>query len=225
MANKIRNYDYLFRVVIIGDSGVGKTNLLLRYTKDQYSSILPSTIGIDFSFKNVEIDSKIIRAHVWDTAGQDKFMSLASSYYHGVAIALLVYDITNLKSYQNVSKWLDELRKYADDTIIITLVGNKSDLEHLREVDTLVAKQYAIENNFSFIETSAFDSTNVEIAFKNALTDAYNIRVKNGSAESIRKVSFQMNPNASTINLNQQTVSDRDNTSGNRKRLRDECCN
>jgi Ras-related protein Rab-11A len=185
MAND--EYDFLFKVVLIGDSGVGKSNLLSRFTRNEFNLDSKSTIGVEFATRSIQVDTKTIKAQIWDTAGQERYRAITSAYYRGAVGALLVYDISKHQTYDNVTRWLKELRDHADANIVIMLVGNKSDLRHLRAVPTEEAKQFASaffmlclllacadmllgENNLSFIETSALDASNVELAFQNILT-------------------------------------------------------
>jgi len=168
-------YDYLFKVVLIGDSGVGKSNLLSRFTRNEFNLESKSTIGVEFATRSIQVDGKTIKAQIWDTAGQERYRAITSAYYRGAVGALLVYDIAKHLTYENVERWLRELRDHADQNIVIMLVGNKSDLRHLRAVPTDEAKAFAEKNNLSFIETSALDSTNVETAFHNILTEIYRI--------------------------------------------------
>jgi len=168
-------YDYLFKVVLIGDSGVGKSNLLSRFTRNEFNLESKSTIGVEFATRSIQVDGKTIKAQIWDTAGQERYRAITSAYYRGAVGALLVYDIAKHLTYENVERWLRELRDHADANIVIMLVGNKSDLRHLRAVPTDEAKAFAEKNNLSFIETSALDSTNVETAFHNILTEIYRI--------------------------------------------------
>ena len=163
-------YDFLFKVVLIGDSGVGKSNLLSRFTRNEFNMESKSTIGVEFATRSIQVDGKTIKAQIWDTAGQERYRAITSAYYRGAVGALLVYDIAKHNTYENVNRWLKELRDHADNNIVIMLVGNKSDLRHLRAVPTEEAKQYATDNNTMFIETSALDSTNVEQAFQKILT-------------------------------------------------------
>merc|ERR1711939_414773 len=173
MAND--EYDFLFKVVLIGDSGVGKSNLLSRFTRNEFNLDSKSTIGVEFATRSIQVDTKTIKAQIWDTAGQERYRAITSAYYRGAVGALLVYDISKHQTYDNVTRWLKELRDHADANIVIMLVGNKSDLRHLRAVPTEEAKQFASENNLSFIETSALDASNVELAFQNILTEIYRI--------------------------------------------------
>lgn len=175
MGNRDDEYDYLFKVVLIGDSGVGKSNLLSRFTRNEFNLESKSTIGVEFATRSIEVDGKTIKAQIWDTAGQERYRAITSAYYRGAVGALLVYDIAKLLTYTNVERWLKELRDHADQNIVIMLVGNKSDLRHLRSVPTEEAKAFAEKEGLSFIETSALDSTNVETAFHNILTEIYRI--------------------------------------------------
>jgi len=177
------NYDYLFKVVLIGDSGVGKSNLLSRFTRNEFNLESKSTIGVEFATRSINVDGKTVKAQIWDTAGQERYRAITSAYYRGAVGALLVYDIAKHATYTNVTRWLKELRDHADSNIVIMLVGNKSDLKHLRAVPTDEAKAFAAENSLSFIETSALDASNVESAFQTILTDIYRI-VSSKSLES-----------------------------------------
>ncbi|KAL8381008.1 hypothetical protein RB595_005348 [Gaeumannomyces hyphopodioides] len=187
MAND--EYDFLFKVVLIGDSGVGKSNLLSRFTRNEFNLDSKSTIGVEFATRSIQVDSKTIKAQIWDTAGQERYRAITSAYYRGAVGALLVYDISKHQTYENVIRWLKELRDHADANIVIMLVGNKSDLRHLRAVPTEEAKAFASENHLSFIETSAFDASNVELAFQNILTEIYRIvsskALDSGDAQTI----------------------------------------
>lgn len=169
------DYDYLFKVVLIGDSGVGKSNLLSRFTRNEFCLESKSTIGVEFATRSIQVDGKTIKAQIWDTAGQERYRAITSAYYRGAVGALLVYDITKGATFENVERWLKELRDHADANIVIMLVGNKSDLRHLRSVSTEDAQSFCEREGLSFIETSALESTNVEKAFQLILTDIYHI--------------------------------------------------
>uniref|UniRef100_A0A2K5X9A7 small monomeric GTPase n=1 Tax=Macaca fascicularis TaxID=9541 RepID=A0A2K5X9A7_MACFA len=156
---------FVFPVVLIGDSGVGKSNLLSRFTRNEFNLESKSTIGVEFATRSIQVDGKTIKAQIWDTAGQERYRAITSAYYRGAVGALLVYDIAKHLTYENVERWLKELRDHADSNIVIMLVGNKSDLRHLRAVPTDEARAFAEKNGLSFIETSALDSTNVEARF------------------------------------------------------------
>mmetsp|Transcript_41340 Transcript_41340/g.110617 ORF Transcript_41340/g.110617 Transcript_41340/m.110617 type:complete len:236 (+) Transcript_41340:121-828(+) len=168
--SKDDEYDYLFKVVLIGDSGVGKSNLLSRFTRNEFNLESKSTIGVEFATRSIQVDGKTLKSQIWDTAGQERYRAITSAYYRGAVGALLVYDISKNVSFENIDRWLKELRDHADQNIVIMLVGNKCDLRHLRAVSTEDAKAYAEQKGLSFIETSALDSTNVEQAFQSILT-------------------------------------------------------
>lgn len=188
MGTKDDEYDYLFKVVLIGDSGVGKSNLLSRFTRNEFNLESKSTIGVEFATRSIQVDGKTIKAQIWDTAGQERYRAITSAYYRGAVGALLVYDIAKHTTYENVERWWRELRDHADQNIVIMLVGNKSDLRHLRAVPTDEARTFAESHQLSFIETSALDSTNVEQAFQQILTAIYRIvsqkQIRNEGADN-----------------------------------------
>ncbi|MED6203974.1 Ras- protein RABA1f [Stylosanthes scabra] len=169
------DYDYLFKVVLIGDSGVGKSNLLSRFTKNEFSLESKSTIGVEFATRSIHVDDKIIKAQIWDTAGQERYRAITSAYYRGAVGALLVYDVTRHSTFENVERWLKELRDHTDANIVIMLVGNKADLRHLRAVSTDDAKAFAERESTFFMETSALESLNVDNAFTEVLTQIYHV--------------------------------------------------
>lgn len=168
-------YDYLFKVVLIGDSGVGKSNLLSRFTRNEFNLESKSTIGVEFATKSINVDGKVVKAQIWDTAGQERYRAITSAYYRGAVGALLVYDISKHITFENVERWLKELRDHAEPNIVVMLVGNKSDLRHRRTVPTEEAMAFAENNSLAFIETSALDSTGVEEAFRQILTEIYRL--------------------------------------------------
>ncbi|PPQ66026.1 hypothetical protein CVT26_010782 [Gymnopilus dilepis] len=197
------NYDYLFKVVLIGDSGVGKSNLLSRFTRNEFNLESKSTIGVEFATRSINVDGKTVKAQIWDTAGQERYRAITSAYYRGAVGALLVYDIAKHATYVNVTRWLKELRDHADANIVIMLVGNKSDLKHLRAVPTDEAKAFATENGLSFIETSALDASNVEAAFQTILTDIYRIV----SSKSLESSTSNIEPPKASISVGPSTDS------------------
>ncbi|KAI4356625.1 hypothetical protein L6164_000634 [Bauhinia variegata] len=158
-------YDYLFKLLLIGDSGVGKSCLLLRFADDSYIESYISTIGVDFKIRTVEQDGKTIKLQIWDTAGQERFRTITSSYYRGAHGIIIVYDVTDQESFNNVKQWLSEIDRYASDSVNKLLVGNKCDLTANKVVSYETAKAFADEIGIPFMETSAKDATNVEQAF------------------------------------------------------------
>ncbi|KAJ0734388.1 putative small GTP-binding protein [Helianthus annuus] len=175
-------YDYLFKVVLIGDSGVGKSNLLSRFTRNEFSLESKSTIGVEFATRTLQVEGKTVKAQIWDTAGQERYRAITSAYYRGALGALLVYDVTKPTTFDNVSRWLKELRDHADSNIVIMLIGNKTDLRHLRAVATEDAQTFAGKEGLSFIETSALEAVNVEKAFQMILGEIYRIISKKSLA-------------------------------------------
>lgn len=167
--------DYLFKLLLIGDSGVGKSCLLLRFADDTYTESYISTIGVDFKIRTIELDGKTIKLQIWDTAGQERFRTITSSYYRGAHGIIVVYDVTDNESFNNVKQWLHEIDRYACENVNKLLVGNKSDLTAKRVVSTEQGKEFADSLGIEFLETSAKTSTNVEQAF---LTMASQIKAR-----------------------------------------------
>ncbi|KAJ2709397.1 ras GTPase [Coemansia spiralis] len=172
-------YDYLFKLLLIGDSGVGKSCLLLRFADDTYTESYISTIGVDFKIRTIELDGKTVKLQIWDTAGQERFRTITSSYYRGAHGIIVVYDVTESESFGNVKQWLQEIDRYASEGVNKLLVGNKSDLADKRSVDFTEAQEFAKSLSISFLETSAKDATNVENAF---LTMARQIKDRMGTS-------------------------------------------
>ncbi|CDP00152.1 unnamed protein product [Coffea canephora] len=176
MAYKVdHEYDYLFKIVLIGDSGVGKSNILSRFTRNEFCLESKSTIGVEFATRTLQVEGKTVKAQIWDTAGQERYRAITSAYYRGAVGALLVYDITKRQTFENVNRWLRELRDHADSNIVIMLAGNKSDLNYLRAVPEQDARLLAEKEGLSFLETSALEALNVEKAFQTILLDIYQI--------------------------------------------------
>ncbi|KAB2017705.1 hypothetical protein ERO13_D08G166800v2 [Gossypium hirsutum] len=167
--------DYVFKVVLIGDSAVGKSQLLSRFTRNEFNIDSKATIGVEFQTKTLLINHKSVKAQIWDTAGQERYRAVTSAYYRGAVGAMLVYDITKRQSFDHVAKWLEELRGHADKNIVIMLVGNKSDLASLRAVPIEDAKEFAQRESLFFMETSALEATNVESAFLTVVTEIYRV--------------------------------------------------
>ncbi|KAL2461289.1 Ras-related protein RABA4c [Abeliophyllum distichum] len=180
---------------IIFDAAVGKSQLLARYARNEFSLDSKATIGVEFQTRTIEVDHKTVKAQIWDTAGQERYRAVTSAYYRGAMGAMLVYDITKRQSFDHMARWLEELRGHADNNIVIMLIGNKSDLGTLRAVPVEDAKEFAQRENLFFMETSALEATNVEPAFLNILTEIYRVvskkaLVANEEAESGGKSSL-----------------------------------
>lgn len=199
-------YDYLFKLVLIGDSGVGKSNLLSRFTKNEFNLESKSTIGVEFATRSLNIDGKVLKAQIWDTAGQERYRAITSAYYRGAVGALLVYDVTRRVTFENVARWLKELREHTDPSIIVMLIGNKSDLRHLVAVPTQDGKSFAERESLYFMETSALEATNVENAFSEVLTQIYRI-------VSRKTVEAGDDASASAVPSKGETINVKDDTS------------
>lgn len=161
-------YDYLFKILLVGDSGVGKSSLLVRFSDHTYSEHYISTIGVDFKIRNLEVDRKVVKLQIWDTAGQERFRTITSSYYRGAHGIILVYDISDRETFDHVPLWLKEI-KYACNSSTapqVILVGNKSDLDLKRQVSHEEADEFAQENDLIYIETSAKDNAHIQHAFE-----------------------------------------------------------
>ena len=165
------NFDYLLKYIIIGDAAVGKSNLLLRYCHGQFKPEYQLTIGVEFGAKNVQINNKIFRIQIWDTAGQENFRSITRAYYKNSVCALVVYDISSRDTFNNVSTWIEDCKNQSPKTIFMALVGNKSDLNDKRQVSFDEGRDLAERNNMMFFETSAKDGTNVEEIFLNSANE------------------------------------------------------
>ncbi|KAN0103818.1 GTPase [Russula decolorans] len=174
------HYDHLFKVLLAGDSGVGKSNLLSRFVRNEFNAESRSTIGVEFANRSLTVDNTRIKAQVWDTGarGYDSFSTeglqyrtITAAFYRGVLGVLLVYDVTKSSSFSNIKTWVEELREHASPHIVAMLVGNKSDLGALRVIPAEVAAEFAKENGMMYIETSALDTSNVESAFESVLSE------------------------------------------------------
>ncbi|KAL5562195.1 hypothetical protein UlMin_031942 [Ulmus minor] len=166
--------EYLFKVVLIGDSAVGKSNLLSRFARNEFDQNSKATIGVEFQTQVVDIDGKEVKAQIWDTAGQERFRAVTSAYYRGAVGALVVYDISRRTTFDSVKRWLDELTTHCDTAVARMLVGNKCDLENIRDVSVDEGKSLAEEEGLFFMETSALESTNVQTAFEMVIREIYN---------------------------------------------------
>lgn len=160
-----KNYDYLFKLLVIGDSGVGKSCILSRFTDNTYSDEHYSTIGVDFKIKTIDIGDKLVKLQVWDTAGQERFRTITSSYYRGAHGIAIVYDVTNQNSFESIRYWVQEIKRYAGDQMKILIIGNKSDDKSRRKVSYESGHQTAKLYGYPFIETSAKESANIQQAF------------------------------------------------------------
>ncbi|CAD8114783.1 unnamed protein product [Paramecium sonneborni] len=182
-------YDHLFKLLLIGTSGVGKSCMLMRYVDNNFTNNFYNTIGVDFKIKSIFLENKNIKLQIWDTAGQDRFRTITCSYYRGAHGIIIVYDITDRESFDSVKMWMSEIDKYAQEDVIRMLVGNKCDMEDKRAVSYEEGEALAKQLKLQFIETSAKLSTNIEQSFltiaKNVLEKSQN-SVKADSAQNMK---------------------------------------
>ena len=168
--------DHLFKLVLIGDTGVGKSCILLRFADDTFTESYLSTIGVDFRFRTVKMEKKTVKLQIWDTAGQERFRTITSAYYRGADGIIMVYDVTSEESFNHVNDWLTEVTRYAAEDTCKLLVGNKCDKIGEKVVPSEKAKAYADELKIPFLETSAKDATNIEMAFLTVTADLIKAR-------------------------------------------------
>lgn len=182
-------YDYLFKLLLIGDSGVGKTSILFRFSDDSFTSTFISTIGIDFKIRTIELDGKKIKLQIWDTAGQERFRTITTAYYRGAMGIMLVYDVTSEKSFENITQWIKNIETHASDDVEKMILGNKCDMNDKRVVSTEAGEQLAEEYNVTLMETSAKSNINIEEAFTSM---ARNIK-KKMDAKAVSRAAGQNN--------------------------------
>ena len=168
-----QEYDFLMKLILVGDSGVGKTNILSKYLKNDFDPDSKATVGVEFGTKNIEIDNKRIKVQIWDTAGQERYKSITSTYYKGAKGAFIVYDITRKSSFDNIDKWIGDLKNNGDENMIVYLVGNKSDLNDMREVRKDEAMTKSEKFNIAFSETSALYGDNIHKIFQDLMEKVY----------------------------------------------------
>lgn len=162
----IKDYDFLYKLVIVGDTGVGKSSLLLRFADNQFYENYLATIGVDFRFKTMNIDGKMVKFQIWDTAGQERFRTITSAYYKGSHGILLVYDMTDGQSYEDVDKfWLQEVDNYAEKDVELYLIGNKSDLVERRAIPAATVEEYCKKKKMTHFESSAKEDEKVSDIF------------------------------------------------------------
>ena len=212
MSNSNQEYDYLFKLLLIGNSSVGKSSLLYRFVDNSWDENFVPTIGVDFvriyinniyiqKLKTLEINGKKVKLQIWDTAGQERFKNITASYYRGGHGVLVVYDITDRESFTNLNSWLIEIEKNANKNVFKLLIGNKSDLEPQRQVQFDEGKAFAESNGMKFIETSAKTDQKVKEAFetltKEIIKDNLN---RNKPLSDDEKHKIKLNSNTTDIN-------------------------
>lgn len=202
MAEIEEKYDMHIKLLMLGDQGVGKTCILLRYTHDSFSSTFITTIGIDFKIKTVDVDGLRTKLQIWDTAGQERFRNITVSYFKGAHGVVLVYDIAERATFNSISHWMEQIKKHADEQVNVILVGNKCDREALRQVTREEGAALARSYNLPFLEVSAKNNTNIGNLFetiarstKNRLMQGDGPR-KSHSAAGSGNVRLQNDPHA-----------------------------
>ena len=158
-------FNYLLKYVIIGDSGVGKSNILLRFINNAFIEEFRSTVGVEFAAKNIIINKNTYRVQIWDTAGQETFRSISRAYYKNSVCACIVYDISNYSSFESVQSWIEDCKSQSSKSILLILIGNKTDLNNIRQVTYDEGAQFAKSNNMIFLETSAKTGDNINEIF------------------------------------------------------------
>ena len=161
--------DYSFKFIVIGNTYVGKSNIIYRFTQGKFEEKYKMTINLEFSFKNLKINDKIYRIQLWDTAGQEEFQSISRGYYKSGVCALVVYDITNRDSFNNIGTWVEECKNNGPTTISLVLVGNKTDLEYKRQITYEEGEEFANRNNMQFFDTSAVNGNNIDKLFNDTV--------------------------------------------------------
>ena len=192
--------DYKLKIIVVGDSGVGKTNLINRFASDKFDTNSKATIGVEFVYKTLKINKEVTKVEVWDTAGQERYRAITSSYYKGAKGAIIVYDITNEDSFNNVESWMNEVTKKGKTDMQFLLVGNKKDLINDRKVTEQKGIDKAKELNMNLFEASALEKTNVNEAFNYLVKEIYlNIRkeknINTNNDEKIGQGGIALNTN------------------------------
>ena len=167
------DYDMIFKIILIGDSSVGKTNIMNKYLKNQFKEDSRATVGVEFGSKQFEIDNRKIKAQIWDTAGQERYRAVTSAYYKGAKGAFIVYDVTRKETFDSVNRWISDILTTCDKNLTIILIGNKSDLEDQRQISKQQGEEKAKTYQLAFLETSALSGENLEKAFNMLINEIY----------------------------------------------------
>ena len=191
--------EMVFKIIIIGDASTGKTNILSKYLNNKFEKDSKATIGVEFGNKIFEIKNSRVNCQIWDTAGQERYKSMTKAFYKGALGALIVYDISKKDTFDNVENWITDLKKSSDKKVSIILIGNKNDLEESRQVKKEEGEMKAKEYGIAFLETSALNGNNIEIAFKTLVDEVYNQCHR--EFESVADVEILK---GETININEQ---------------------
>ena len=199
-------YSMIFKMILIGDRGVGKTNILNRYVNDTFSEATKSTVGVELGTKVEEYNNTKIKIQIWDTAGQERYKSITKTYYKGAKGAFIVYDITNKDSFKNVDKWIQDLKEFGEDDAAILIVGNKCDLEEKREVTTEEVQKKAEIHKMAYCETSALKAKNIDYAFQTLIKLVAEKMEKNKNEEN--KYGNQSNVISTGVSLETKIIAE-----------------
>ena len=199
------SYESVFKIIIVGDSGVGKTNIMTKYIKNEFSEKFKVTIGVDFFSKEFDIEGHKIKAQIFDTAGQERFRALIPQYYKGTKGAFIVYDITSENSFNAIDNWVSNIRAFADKKIILILIGNKSDLEKIRKVSKEKGEEKAKGLGLAFLETSALNGENLEKAFELMINEIYK-KGKEDKITNAQNANIEPGKNISTLDKSKENV-------------------
>ena len=193
------SYELLYKVIIIGDTAVGKSNILSRYVKDEFSSNSKSTVGVELGIKFLKIKNTKTKIQIWDTAGQERYRAITSSYFKGSNGCFIVYDITNEASFNNIENWYEQIQKETSSDLPILLVGNKCDLEDERKVPIEKGKEKAKNLNCAFFETSALKKINIDKIFEELVNNIYE---KTGGNKNDDDINIELIKDDKGISLN-----------------------
>ncbi|KAH7293100.1 hypothetical protein KP509_28G011900 [Ceratopteris richardii] len=194
-AARARDHDYLIKLLLIGDSGVGKSCLLLRFSDDTFTTSFITTIGIDFKIRTIDLDGKRVKLQIWDTAGQERFRTITTAYYRGAMGIILVYDVTDESSFNNIRNWMKNIEQHASDNVNKILVGNKADMdESKRAVSFSRGQDLANEYGLNFYETSAKTNMNVEQVFFTIARDIKQ-RLSEAATKTEQPAAITLSPN------------------------------
>lgn len=216
------SFDYLLKIIIIGDSSVGKSNILAVYNDGKFNENLQPSIGVEFIAKNIEIENTKFRLQIWDTAGQESFLSMTKVYYKNSCCAFIVYDITEKKSFDHVEFWLNELKNEAPESILYVLIGNKSDLYEKRVISFEQGSDYAKKHKMIFFETSARNKIDIDNIFKETVK-RINKNIKEGvynlddDSCGVKLCNSRKNVNIEDFDVDLSTI-------GENKKKKKKCC-
>ena len=210
-------YSLIFKIILIGDTSVGKTNILSRYINDTFSETSKSTVGVELATKVEHYNYKKIKIQIWDTAGQERYKSITTSYYKGAKGAFIVYDITKKESFKNVDKWIKDLKEFGDEDVVILIIGNKCDLEDEREVSIEEVKKKAELFDIGYCETSALKAKNIDYAFQTLIKLVAEKMEKEKNGEN--KYGNQSNVISTGVSLETKIIAE-----CNRPKIKDKFC-